>query len=178
MGIHTDTRDAYTRPHDLRDRLPPRWPVDGAVVHLRPCPLLPYRAAILSSHDIVDAVEDGEGLTEEAAEVASIAIESIRNRLGFRAQSRLVPATESFGNTNTRVMSTRLVIEGIGDTIKKIWAAIKAAALRVWEMIKSFFAKLFNSATMLAKHIQALKDRARGMSGDLSPKDKKIKTQI
>ena len=74
----------------------------------------------------VDSVEGGEGLTEEAAEVASIAIESIRNRLGFRTETCLVPATESFGNTNTRVMSTRLVIEGIGDTLKKIWAAIKA----------------------------------------------------
>jgi len=58
-----------------------------------------------------ETVEEGEGLDESAAEMASIAIESIRNRLGIRAQTRLVPATESFGNTNTRVVSTKLVVE-------------------------------------------------------------------
>ena len=66
-------------------------------------------------------------MDEAAAEMASIAIESIRNRLGIRAQTRLVPATESFGNTNTRVVSTKLVVEEIGETLKRIWAAIKAA---------------------------------------------------
>ena len=126
----------------------------------------------------VDAVEEGEGLTEEAAAVASIAIESIRNRLGFRSTSTVVPALESFGNTNTRVMSTKLVIEGIGDSLKKIWAAIKAAALRVWDMIKSFFAKLFNSATMLQKHIRSLKDRAKDIPSSAKPAEKKLKSGI
>ena len=122
-----------------------------------------------------EAVESGEGLDETAAEVASIAIESIRNRLGIRGESRLVPATESFGNVNTRVMSTRLIVEGIGDTLKRIWAAIKAAAARIWEKIKSFFVGLFNSASGLVKLISSLRDRARKLPTDAKIKDKKIK---
>lgn len=122
-----------------------------------------------------EAVESGEGLDETAAEVASIAIESIRNRLGIRGESRLVPATESFGNVNTRVMSTRLVVEGISDTLKRIWAAIKAAAARIWEKIKSFFAGLFNSAGGLVKLISGLRERARKLPTDAKIKDKQIK---
>lgn len=125
-----------------------------------------------------DAVESGEGLSEDAAEVASIAIESIRSRLGFNIETRLVPATESFGNTNSRLMSTRLVVEGVTDTIKKIWNAIKAAVARVWDKIKSFMAKLFNSASMLGKHVNSLRDRARNLPANAKLKEKKIKTSI
>lgn len=123
-----------------------------------------------------DAVESGEGLSEETAEMASIAIESIRNRLGFRSETRLVPATESFGNTNTRLMSTKLVIEGITDTLKKIWNAIKSAILRLKDKLVSFFSKLFNSAAMLAKHIKMLQDRANKMPASLKMVKKTIKS--
>lgn len=122
-----------------------------------------------------EAVESGEGLDETAAEVASIAIESIRNRLGIRGESRLVPATESFGNVNTRVMSTRLIVEGIGDTLKRIWAAIKAAAARIWDKIRSFFAGLFKSTEGLIKLINSLRDRARKVPSGADKKEKTLK---
>lgn len=122
-----------------------------------------------------EAVESGEGLDETAAEVASIAIESIRNRLGIRGESRLVPATESFGNVNTRVMSTRLIVEGIGDTLKRIWAAIKAAAARIWDKIRSFFAGVFKSTEGLIKLINSLRDRARKVPSTAGTKEKTLK---
>lgn len=125
-----------------------------------------------------DAVESGEGLSEDAAAVASIAIESIRSRLGFRAETTLVPATESFGATSTRLVSTRLVVEGIGDTLKKIWAAIKAAVNRVWDRIKSFVAKLFSSTAMLSKHIEGLRARARNLPSNAKMKEKKITSNL
>lgn len=125
--------------------------------------------------DVVsEAVESGEGLDESAAEVASIAIESIRNRIGIRGESRLVPATESFGNTNTRMVSTKLIIEGIGDTLKRIWAAIKAAAARIWEKIKSFLAGLFKSTEGLIKLINGLRERARQVPSGAKLKEKTI----
>lgn len=123
-----------------------------------------------------ETVEEGEGLDESAAEMASIAIESIRNRLGIRAQTRLVPATESFGNTNTRVVSTKLVVEEIGETLKRIWAAIKAAALRLRDKLVQFLAKLFNANAMLVKHIEGLKERVRKLPAGLVPKEDVIKS--
>ena len=121
-----------------------------------------------------EAVESGEGLSEESAEMASIAIESIRNRLGFRDSTRLVPATESFGNVNTRLMSTKLVVETIGETIKKIWLRIKQIFARLWEKVKGFIAKLFNSATMLQKHVDGLLVKAKALPADLKPAKDKI----
>ena len=123
-----------------------------------------------------ETVEEGEGLDESAAEMASIAIESIRNRLGIRAQTRLVPATESFGNTNTRVVSTKLVVEEIGETLKRIWAAIKAAALRLRDKLVQFLAKLFNANAMLVKHIEGLKERVHKLPAGLVPKEDVIKS--
>ena len=132
--------------------------------------------------DIADvataAVESGEGFDEKTAEVASIAIESIRNRLGAGSSMRLVPACESFGNSNTRLTSTKLVIEGVSDFLKKIWLAVKQACLRVWEMLKSFFAKLFNLAGLLSKNIKALQTRAAAMPSTAVPKEATIKTGI
>lgn len=122
-----------------------------------------------------ETVEEGEGMDEAVAEMASIAIESIRNRLGIRAQTRLVPATESFGNTNTRVVSTKLVVEKIGETLKRIWAAIKAAALRLRDKLVQFLAKLFNANTMLVKHIEGLKERVRKLPAGQTPKEDVIK---
>ena len=123
-----------------------------------------------------ETVEEGEGMDEAAAEMASIAIESIRNRLGIRAQTRLVPATESFGNTNTRVVSTKLVVEEIGETLKRIWAAIKAAALRLRDKMVQFLAKLFSANAMLVKHIEGLKERVRKLPSNLTPKEDVIKS--
>lgn len=125
-----------------------------------------------------ETVEEGEGMDEAAAEMASIAIESIRNRLGIRAQTRLVPATESFGNTNTRVVSTKLVVEEIGETLKRIWAAIKAAALRLRDKLVQFLSKLFSANAMLVKHIESLKERVRKLPAGQTPKEDVIKASL
>lgn len=138
--------------------------------------------AIVATDELVEvadsaqeAVESGEGMSEETAEMASIAIESIRNRLGFDVSSRLVPARESFGNTNTRMSSTKFVVETVGETLKKIWLNIKNFALRVWEQIKLFFAKIFGSTGALLKTAQAMKVRVAGLDSSLKPQEKELK---
>ena len=122
-----------------------------------------------------DSLENGEGLSEESAEAVSIAVESILNRLGATRETRTVPVAESFGNASSRRVSTKLVVEGIGDWLKKIWASIKAAAARLWDKIRSFLAGLFNSAKSLSKMLVGLKERARKVPSDYAPKEKKIK---
>ena len=122
-----------------------------------------------------DSLEGGEGLSEESAEAVSIAVESILNRLGATRETRTVPVAESFGNASSRRVSTKLVVEGIGDWLKKIWASIKAAAARLWDKIRNFLAGLFNSAKSLSKLLVSLKERARKVPSDFEPKEKKIK---
>lgn len=121
-----------------------------------------------------EAVESGEGLSEQAAEVATIAIERIHQRLGFRGKQRIVPATESFGHANTRLASTKLVLEGIVDTIKSVWNAIKAMAKRIWDKIVSIFAKVTGSGRMLRDQIENLKKRAEKISPAAEMKEKEL----
>ena len=52
------------------------------------------------------AVESGEGLSEQAAEIATVAIERIHQRLGFSGAQRIVPTVESFGHACTHLAST------------------------------------------------------------------------
>lgn len=104
-----------------------------------------------------DSVESGEGLNETAAEIAEVAIEAICERLGI--QKRIMPAMESFGSANSRVTATKIAMEGIQDTIRKIWEAIKAAAIRIWDKIKSFFIGVGKNVKALESHYQNLKDR-------------------
>lgn len=119
-------------------------------------------------------IESGEGLSEQAAEVATIAIERIHNRLGFRGQQRIVPATESFGQANTRLASTKLVVESISETIKSVWEAIKAMAKRIWDKIVMFFKKIFGSAKALRDHLENLKKRAQNLPGEAKMKEKEL----
>lgn len=121
------------------------------------------------------AVESGEGLSEDAAAMATIAVERIHNRLFGAGQQRIVPATESFGQTNTRLASTKMVVEGVTETIERIWKAIKAFAARVWDKIKLFFGKLFGSSKMLSKHIENLRGRVRAIPSDFVAKEKTLK---
>ena len=120
------------------------------------------------------AVESGEGLSEQAAEIATVAIERIHQRLGFSGSQRIVPAVESFGQASTRLASTKLVIESIGDTIKSVWEAIKAMAKRIWDKITQFFKKIFGSAKSLRDHLENLKKRAEKIDPSAKMKEKEF----
>lgn len=123
----------------------------------------------------VDAVEGGEGMSEESAELASIAIESILDRIKMPRTARIVPAIEQFGNSNSRLSASNFVVESITESIKKIWIAIKAAAARLWESIKSLIAGIFKSVKGLENLITGLRERARKMPAGVEPMEKKLK---
>lgn len=127
-------------------------------------------------HDTLAAsVEDGEGVSEETAKMAEIAVEAICAKVGISArETRMIPAMESFGSANSRLTATKLAMEGIKETAKRIWEAIKKAAIHVWNVIKNFFSGLTKSRTMLEKHLKNLKARAEAAEG--APKEKKIST--
>ena len=111
-----------------------------------------------------DSIEEGEGLDETSAELAEVAVESIRVRLGF-APSRTLPALESFGSKNSRLTATKIALEGVKENIKKVWEAIKKAFQTVWQKIKDFFAKFFTNTEKVKKLAQQLKQKARDTKG-------------
>ena len=126
-----------------------------------------------------DAVESGEGLSEDAAAIATVAIEKIHDRLYGRRDmgQKIVPGLESFGQTNTRLYSTKMILEGIGEFLEKIWRGIKAMAARIWDRVVQFLAKIFGSTKALDKHLQNLRNRVRDLSPSAKPSEKNLKSE-
>ena len=121
------------------------------------------------------AVDSGEGLSEDAAAMATVAIERISLKMfGTRAQS-IVPARESFGSSNSRLAATVAVVEGIVDTIKRIWKGIKAFAMRIWDKIKMLWTKVIGSTKNYEKHLKNLRERAERLDPAATLKESEIK---
>lgn len=115
-----------------------------------------------------ESTDAGEGVDETAAEIAEVAVESIRARLGIRGPVTF-PAMEAFGSKNSRLSATKIALEGVKDTLVRIWEAIKSAVIRLWEKIKSFALGLFKSNAQLGKHLEKLLERAKGLPDTVKP---------
>lgn len=115
---------------------------------------------------MADSVESGEGLSEQSAAIAEVAVESIRARLGMNTGKPVMPSMENFGSTSSRVYATKLAMESVGETIKKIWENIKKAVAWVWDKIKSFFLSLTKNRAALLKHLEGLKKRVEALKDE------------
>lgn len=100
------------------------------------------------------------GLTEEAAEMASIAIESIRQKLGYESSFGLIPVTESF-SVDHRHRSSQMVVESITDTIKTIWERIKQVYARFKEFIIELIDKIISTAAGVNRALKKLEEKLK-----------------
>lgn len=103
------------------------------------------------------SVEEGEGLSEQAAEITEVAIESIHARLGI--SKRVMPSMESFGSSNSRVAATRIAVEGFKETVVRIWKAIVDGVKSIIQKIKDFFMKFFDNSAKVKKLAESLKTK-------------------
>jgi hypothetical protein len=96
--------------------------------------------------DVLESsVEEGEGVSEDAAEIAMVSVEAICNRLNMPKPTFV--SVESFGSKNTRLNATKIAIESMSDKIDQAWQAIKAFFKKIWEHIKAFFKKIWTALT-------------------------------
>jgi len=109
-----------------------------------------------------DSLEEEGGMSESAAEIAEVSVESITARLGLANAG--IPAMESFGSTSTRSTATRIAIESVNDGLKRVWEAIKNALANMWQKIKMFFAGMAKNAKAMDDYIQKLQERANKVS--------------
>lgn len=108
-----------------------------------------------------EAVDSGEGMTEQTAEMAEVAIERIMDKLGFAKRGEVMPAMESFGNKGSRLSATKVALESVSENLKKAGRAIINFLKQIWEKLKSFFAGLIKSRSALAKNLASLQKRAK-----------------
>lgn len=118
---------------------------------------------------IEEAQADG-GLTEPAAEAIRIAVEHMKSRIGMGGRRTF--ALEGFKSKTTRANATRIALEDIKDTAKKIWDAIVKAFNTAIEWCKKFFASLFDGAEKLKNRAEKLKKMAEEKKGKPAGKEK------
>lgn len=124
-----------------------------------------------------EAVDSGEGMSEEHADMAEIAVESICARLGFsrEAHGSVMPSMESFKSKGSRLSATKIALESVMDRLKTAGKGIVEWLKQLWEKVKSFIAGLIGSRAMLDKHLKQLKEQASKLDAGLKKKEEKLK---
>lgn len=119
---------------------------------------------------------DGEGASPATAAAVSASVESIRRRVGLSKvdKTKPIPSKENFASKGSRRQATRMSMEGVSDTLKSIWEAIKRGLRLLADKIRSFLTGLTGSAAQLEKHLSSLQDRVRKLSGDNEKKEKEL----
>jgi hypothetical protein len=113
------------------------------------------------------AVEEG-GLDPQAAVFMQHAVDGYTKRVGLEAAA-IVPSLESFGGASGKAAATTISMEGIKETIQKIWMAIKNAIAKAIAAVKNFFAKVFGG-------VKKLKERSKALRAEVKKiQDKKVK---
>jgi hypothetical protein len=116
--------------------------------------------------------EDG-GLTEHGAAAIEVAVEGLRTMVGFSRGKAF--AMEGFGDKATRVQATKVALESIQDTVKKIWERIVAAFKAAIEYVQKFFAKVLDSGKRLEARADKFLAMAKAAEKDgKNPGDEKL----
>lgn len=116
------------------------------------------------------AMQDG-GLNPQAALFMQHAVQAHVGRLGLEA-SDVTPSMESFGGASGQAAATTISMEGIGETLKKIWLAIKNAVSKAIQAIKNFFSKIFGGVAKLKTRHEALKKAVKEIKEEKGDKIK------
>lgn len=115
--------------------------------------------------DAVEASIEEGGLSEPAARSIEIAVEHLRTRVGFPKGRKFMPALEGFSDSKTRIRDTKLALEEIRATAKKVGTAIINAFNQAVEWVTTFFEHLLDGAKGLAARAEALAEKAASVDG-------------
>lgn len=119
---------------------------------------------------VESALADG-GLTPREAELVQHTMDASAHRVGFENR---IPSLESFGGESDRERATKVSLEGLKETIARIWQAIKNAINKAIEFVRRYFYKVFAAAPKLMARGRKLRDAAGTYEGGLK-EDAKLK---
>lgn len=120
-------------------------------------------------NELVDVASESyshNGLSERGLQYLKIAFTNI---VGKSIANKKTPAMESFKITNP-LHVTAIALEGITDTIKQFWEAIKNQMGKFWNQTKSWYVKTFDVANKIIARSKTLDDKAQTLT--TSPTEK------
>lgn len=100
-----------------------------------------------------DAQQKG-GLSRQAAQAVSIAVEAYTKPLGY--DEPIMPSLEHFGADAARLKATNLSLESVKETLKKAWEAVKKFIIKIWDKVVNFVKRLFSAAERLKQRGEKL----------------------
>jgi phiKZ-like phage internal head proteins len=107
--------------------------------------------------EIITSTKDNNGLALQSAKVSSLAIENIRQRVGFKPGNKEFPALESFNSYSQRDQATQLALENIKETISKIWESISNSLQKISRKISVALAIIAYNCKNNLEKIKALR---------------------
>lgn len=128
---------------------------------------------MMKTSDSVDELMDGEDKLNELVDVAAESYKdnglterglrylkiAFKNIVGKNIADNKTPAMESFAITHP-MQVTAIALEGIADTIKQFWQAIKNQMGKFWNQTKSWYVKTFDVANKIIARAKALEDKS------------------
>jgi hypothetical protein len=119
------------------------------------------------------SLETSSGLDGDGAKTLSTDLKQRYEQLGFIDKDQSVPALESFDATDS-FTSTVIVLEGLRDTISKVWNAIIEMIKKSIAFISSLFEKVFGAATHLESRAKKLEKLVKDGKFEANPKESSI----
>lgn len=119
---------------------------------------------VLAKTSDVLAQNEAEGVDPTTAQMASVAVESICQKLGI-SNSRVMPSLESFESNHTRASATSIAQEGIGQVLNAIYDGIIKAIKYVIAKFSEFMRAYLSGSSYTDRIIRQL--RAEIASGTL-----------
>jgi len=119
-----------------------------------------------TSDIIADDVDNGRAIDSTAAAMAQVAVESVMERLNIKSK-QLIPAIEAFDSVNTKTHASKIALENIKDTIKKIWEGVVKGIKTVFEALGKYFSLIEIATASIKSQVQYQTNAVKKLSGNI-----------
>lgn len=103
---------------------------------------------------------DTGGMSPGAAQATNVVLEGLYARVGIDFKATKYPALESFDSMSARRAQTKIAIEGIGESVSRIWKAISNSIKRMIKRLRDMMSNFLFSMKSQQNQIRALKAAA------------------
>lgn len=122
-------------------------------------------------HDEVEpVVTEGLGLDTAGMALLLTGMRRVAGRQNKHMVGKDLKMEAISAGVSGRREQTRIQFENIKDTLKQIWATIKAAFKKAWAKVKTWYIKTFDASKKLKSRAEKIRTRAESMSATIDKK--------
>ena len=124
-----------------------------------------YISSLENSLESLDSYGDAsQGISQEAADVLNISVESICEVIGFSDNS-IMPSVESYEYESDRANATEVALEAIRDKATNLATGIRNVLKAIMRKIKQMITSFMNNAESISKGAASLLSKVNDLEG-------------